>query len=923
MTLVLEAIGSAADNSREEFDIALRRAVRSYAVALNGGSDAWAEVRDAFESFVVFQMNQMLYGCDYSFTVSDSGFVFTFTNPRFVKRSITYEDKGGIEASADDFVTDVRTESVNEIGDVEVSVKTANQNKEEERLCLESVMEIDGKHAIELTGAVHFEQSLEETKTFFKENGFIRGRAPTINLGAYTDNNSRYLYEVGAHLERDIGRMLLSRKSGNRLKIRTGPWIDGIMYATHGPAVKNVEAKAAGRVLEDSDRLLAISAKITGTYREGNWLGITFETIGTQAGKDMAVLLMEGLVPGVSLRAHAKEEVPNERGGFDVKRLQIEGFGVDFTTRPAMPGAEIKGIKLESRPGTKGPEDQGDELKIEDIKTLADLKEHNPALFEEAQVLINSGKDAATALAEAKETAKQAELKLEARDEKLQRARVVLAKNTASAVLTFWEESLKKDKSLSTVSMKSLMESGKAIVDEQALAILESRSELDPETQDFKDSLTSAATPILDARKDDLKAMLAEELKARNITDPPDITKTIQAPDGTAGVFNTIDTLDPRHELIESENEMVGLPRALHGNQPVPAPIKDCILSKAYGIPMYEDQGGVPIPIGATFLFRNVPVGSYVALAHVQTPPDRYALGSVPIEVTTGLYSYWLIVYENHPILSVADPLLDLDVPIMQRRRKVLAVLFKRFPTSAAPRVIRKNDVSPYNQGAFKHMRVASEHNSCTAVNNSVMHQASGTGGWGTDLPQSTGWVAYAQGLVPSVGDCIYLTKKDDHGHKALFAHCGIVVRSSLDPNEFWLTADGGQRAPMSEFKLGSAGWRRYASPPEHSKSWEAAYIVPRGFGFNESGASLLNLHVFARLPPFHGGHTLAGWRDITHPKVNFPKTDYNQDGSEANYRDFKKRALEVAREVEKDLVDCDLMAKWEGSGVDPEEPSS
>ncbi len=602
--LKLEAMGFAADGSREEFDIALRRAVRTYASNVIG-QEVWADVRDTFESFVVFSAGGLSYGADYKFESGDSGYTFTFSNPQFVQRSITYKEKGAVDsASRDDYTVEVRTESINDPGEVQVSVETSVwfDKTKNEVVCLESVMTQGDKHVLELTGSVIFEQGLEATKKFFEENGFIRGRAPTINIGQYTENGMRYLMEAASHLERDIGRMLVSKRSKSKLHVRKGPWVDGIMYATHGPAVKNVDAKASGRVLEDSDRLLAIASKVTGTYREGNWLGITFETIQTQAGKDIAILLMEGLIPGVSLRAIAKDEVPNERGGFDVKRLHIEGFGVDFTTKPAMVGAEAKGIKLESRSeNDNGSSDGGDELKIEEVKTLDDLKAYNKELWEEVNEKIKNGEDSATALTVALATAAEAEARLEASNDELKEARKVLAESSGAKVLTAWGENLKSDKALSSVSQASLLKSGTLIVNEQAGLLLESRKELRPNTQDFQDALTSKASPLLDSRKDDLKKMVAEELRARNITEGVgDLSNTTPAPDGTAGVFNTIDTLDPRHELIESENEMVGLPRSPHGTDPKPAPIKDCILSKAYGIPVYEDQGGVSVPIGAT-----------------------------------------------------------------------------------------------------------------------------------------------------------------------------------------------------------------------------------------------------------------------------------------------------------------------------------
>src|SRR4051812_10932923 len=74
------------------------------------------------------------------------------------------------------------------------------------------------------------------------------------------------------------------------------------------------------------------------------------------------------------------------------------------------------------------------------------------------------------------------------------------------------------------------------------------------------------------------------------------------------------------------------------------------------------------------------------------------------------------------PILDVHDKRLDdPDDPVMQRRRRVLAVLGRKFPAA-----MRKDGQSaPFNQGVFMNMSelfgVDGSQNTCTSVNTYVM----------------------------------------------------------------------------------------------------------------------------------------------------------------------------------------------------------
>lgn len=321
------------------------------------------------------------------------------------------------------------------------------------------------------------------------------------------------------------------------------------------------------------------------------------------------------------------------------------------------------------------------------------------------------------------------------------------------------------------------------------------------------------------------------------------------------------------------------------------------------------------------FGFLDVPVGSYAAIAHIAHVKGArvgYAMGSAEIDVKMGLLTPGYVgAVADRPILTVADPLLDLDVPMMQRRRKVLATVFNHFPQSADRRAPTKGFQAPYDQGKYQWMlTIALGQNSCAPVNSFMMDKASGVLGiYGTGLLEKhPGFVEYKPGLVPSVGDSYYLVFLDSSSEhaKGSFGHCGIVIQSSLSFDEVWLMADGGQPDRTSSFQDGSEGWRRYYGLAMGSV--EAAYIVPRLFQRDPqdpNGATLSNVFIFPGT--LGGGEGLRGWGDITHPKVPFPKAAYDKDGTEADYRAFKTRALAIPALVRTDREEC---ARIEAQGT-------
>jgi hypothetical protein len=455
-----------------------------------------------------------------------------------------------------------------------------------EALILESI-ESD---AIVLSGPVLLEGGGGETaRQKLERQGFLDFRIPIMVPGALTKNKNRYTEECAAHLERDLSRLLISKTESTRsrldVKVRS-PWPAGVMFASHEPAKRILRGEGEG-----VESFTAIAARITGTYRDGKTLGIKGRTLATQAGKDVAVLMVEGLVHGGSLRSLAAETAPNEVGGNDTDRLRIETFGVDFTQMPSMPGADR--VELESESSTeqagRGSDDgKGVRMDPKDMKTLEDLKAVNPALFALVAESVQKGESATAAL-------ESANAKLEAAEKATKAARVTNAKGRAKNVMESWGKGLEKVKGLSAATRKNLLESSQQEIETECASLAESNPDINVESETFETAVLSRWEPRGKAKVDALKALLAEELKARHITDPPNLEDTEEAPEGNEGLMEGgasapyVNVMSGRTLLIESENEMVGRPRlATESRDPVPAPLNDVVLANIYGSQVYE-----------------------------------------------------------------------------------------------------------------------------------------------------------------------------------------------------------------------------------------------------------------------------------------------------------------------------------------------
>lgn len=335
------------------------------------------------------------------------------------------------------------------------------------------------------------------------------------------------------------------------------------------------------------------------------------------------------------------------------------------------------------------------------------------------------------------------------------------------------------------------------------------------------------------------------------------------------------------------------------------------------------------------FAFIDVPKGTFSALVVIENVMNGAsvqagglsgcALGSAEIEVKTGFLTLGAVLAQkNRPILSVNDPLLDLDHPRMQRRRKVLATIHSQFPQSAAGSAALPPPYKPpYDQGEYKFMFVAPPppQNSCTPINAiSIMEEAGAPrGAYGmAPFPKDgkpsahPGFVPFLanprlQQPLPSVGDSYYLVFEDGE----TIDHVGIVVQSSSEGG-VWLCADGGQPDRTTDFMNGPNGFRRYYNPRHPTQTFsshEGAYIVPRLFtkGADSAGklrGQLGHIYIF----PTSANRNiffLGGFTDITHPQAAFPRPDYTKRYSEEQYLEMKKLLTAIPARVEADRARC------------------
>lgn len=222
---------------------------------------------------------------------------------------------------------------------VEEEFEIAEELEEKKQIVFESVglYEIDNKQveSHRLCGEIIMEE--------MRQDGTCRFTVPIININQYTANGNKYSQGCAEELIHDINKLHESQRETplerrSCLDIRIPPKVAESlmeetfdMMPTHGPRISS----AYGNPLTSK------AGKIVGGYIDyGKKIAYAIgETIRTQAGKDMTVLIEEKMVKGVSLVAIPKVFESNGKGpdkkGLDVDRFEFKGG--DFTDNPAMP----------------------------------------------------------------------------------------------------------------------------------------------------------------------------------------------------------------------------------------------------------------------------------------------------------------------------------------------------------------------------------------------------------------------------------------------------------------------------------------------------------------------------------------------------------------------------------------------------------
>ncbi|MBL8739521.1 MAG: LysM peptidoglycan-binding domain-containing protein [Myxococcales bacterium] len=329
--------------------------------------------------------------------------------------------------------------------------------------------------------------------------------------------------------------------------------------------------------------------------------------------------------------------------------------------------------------------------------------------------------------------------------------------------------------------------------------------------------------------------------------------------------------------------------------------------------PIVPDVAGVPglqKPPHLIYGFKDLPLGTYDVFAYMPKVDRRvgtgttWALGYTRVELKMGLLTLGYAGMERQrPVLTVDDPALDFEIPEMQRRRKVLATIFKLFPASHSPKTDLaeiKGKHPPYGQPEYQRMLIGTNsEDTCTAVNGGVIQNAGGHG-IGAGIKDAAYFIPYTDGLCPSVGDSVY------YGTDKKFYHIGIIVESSADDGATWISADGGQPDRTSEFKkLQSGKWARSWHKPDYEgKSFQSMWLLPRTF--RKDGANGGAGHGWAYPVPEEGGfYPILGWSDITHPDAPFPNPKYTALYSEDAYRKCKDLIRTVRAGIITDMDAC------------------
>lgn len=162
-------------------------------------------------------------------------------------------------------------------------------------------------------------------------DGTIVFKVPMFKIGIPTANGNRYLREFAENLIKDIARLRERRlQGGGRSPLDIDIELPATaevqdMLATHGPRVGN-----GNDILETAGEV--IGGEIGAVDGDPTFF-LLGETIPTQAGKDVTVLIRRKMLRGVSHVTVPTKFEENDLKGYDVKRGHM--LGADFTKNPA------------------------------------------------------------------------------------------------------------------------------------------------------------------------------------------------------------------------------------------------------------------------------------------------------------------------------------------------------------------------------------------------------------------------------------------------------------------------------------------------------------------------------------------------------------------------------------------------------------
>lgn len=420
-------------------------------------------------------------------------------------------------------------------------------------------------------------EASEAVMAKFANGERVSGKAPLLVVAETTATARNYTVDCCKDLLRDLCTVLEGAAEHN------GPWPTAAGYATHDQALS-----------ENGNPLTDAASRFTGVYIEGgktsiddlekgDVIGVTFDMLSTQAGRDTTAILLEtDWIGGLSLRGFKDGKVNEDDGVTYVHRLVIDGFGGDFVTRPAAP----------FKSGTAVPvmEDTSEDGKGDKPMKLEDLKEKAPKLYAE----LMEGR-----------TAKERNVELEENQAKANRESAV------DALLESFAPQLESFEAIKEEFREEILGQFRPVIEAQVQAAVEANEGLGPETAKFQNIVETALEgpfKAMMARYDKIAAAGATSVMTRGGIPTSAIPKpTAGLGGGDKGgaaidVVPYFNTLSYDAICLEEDNERVGLPtgrKTVEGRRMAPR-ITDVLHSMANkNMPVYvqDEGGGGPIHI--------------------------------------------------------------------------------------------------------------------------------------------------------------------------------------------------------------------------------------------------------------------------------------------------------------------------------------